>query len=54
MNGYTASAKAVIAFWPANAVGELIFNPLPVRPATVENPKKTAQKNDAPPQIIVR
>jgi len=33
---------------PANAVGELIYNPAPVRPATIENSGKASQKVDPP------
>jgi hypothetical protein len=37
---------------PASAVSELIYDPTPVRPATVADPKKLAAKPDAPLNVI--
>ena len=39
---------------PASAVGELIYNPAPVRPATIENPGKAATKDNPPAKAILR
>ncbi len=39
---------------PANAVSELIYNPPPVRPTTVEAPRKSTPKNNAAPPALVR